>query len=57
LVELRKAAGLSQQQLGQEVGISRSYVAEIEAGVKTPSGMTAKRMAERLQFDMSRFFG
>ena len=57
LVDLRKEAGFSQQMLADEVGISRSYLSEIENGIKAPAGATAVKIAKVLKFDMSLFYG
>ncbi len=37
LEELRTKAGLSQQQLAEQIGISQSMIARIEAGERDPS--------------------
>lgn len=56
LIELRKQNGLTQKQLAEMVGLSRSYYSEIELGTKTPGGKAAKRIADLLGFDMELFF-
>jgi len=56
LIQLRKERGLSQHQLASQIGISRSYYSEIEVGVKTPGGRTAKKIADFFGFDMSIFY-
>lgn len=56
LIKLRKERGLSQYQLADMVGISRSYYSEIEVGAKTPGGRTAKKLADFLGFDMDVFY-
>lgn len=56
LIDLRKDKNLTQKQLAEMAGISRSYYSEIEVGVKNPSGNTAKRIADILKFDMGLFF-
>ena len=38
LRQIRKAAGLTQQQLADQVGIGKSYVSEIESGRKQING-------------------
>lgn len=43
--ELRAAKGLSQQQLGQELGVSRQTINAIEQGRYSPSLPLAIRMA------------
>ncbi len=49
--EYRKAQGLTQQELADLVGTSKSYVSEIEGGKKFPSGRLLKAFAK--QFDKS----
>lgn len=56
LVEKRKERQLSQQETADLIGISRSYYSEIEVGVKTPGGKTAKRIADLFDVDMAIFF-
>jgi putative transcriptional regulator len=56
LVKKRKEQQLSQQKVADLVGISRSYYSEIEVGVKTPSGKTAKKIADIFDVDMAIFF-
>lgn len=56
LIELRNGNGMTQKELAAQVGISRSHYAEIETGVKNPGGMTAKKIADVLGFDMVLFF-
>ena len=56
LVTLRKSAGYSQQKLAEKIGISRSYLSEIENGVKAPAGATAVKIANVLKFDMALFY-
>lgn len=42
---LRTARGLNQYQLADELGISQSFIGNIEAGVRSPSWKLARRMA------------
>ncbi|WP_298494545.1 helix-turn-helix domain-containing protein [uncultured Maritimibacter sp.] len=49
LRELRKHRGLTGEQLGQMLGISKGYISELENGRKTPGG--------RLLLDMAEVFG
>jgi transcriptional regulator with XRE-family HTH domain len=44
----RKALGLSQEQLGFETGIDRTYISGIERGVRNPSLDLIVKIAERL---------
>ena len=40
--------GLTQQALGERVGVGRSYIAQIERGGKVPSMYMGKALAEAL---------
>jgi len=40
---------LTQQELADKVGIHRVYVAQLEAGTKTPSLRTLQRLAKALR--------
>lgn len=55
LVQFRKTKGLTQQQVAEITGISRSYYADIEQGTKGASGKAAKLIANALGFDMNLF--
>lgn len=46
LVSARKAAGKLQQQIADEVGISRAYYTNVETGDRTPSLNVAVKIAE-----------
>mgnify|MGYP003948822671 CR=1 FL=1 len=56
LLLLRNRYDLTQDQVAKLAGISRSYYSEIEVGVKSPGGKTAKRIADVLDFNMALFF-
>ncbi|SFT03800.1 helix-turn-helix domain-containing protein [Marininema halotolerans] len=56
LVKLRKEKGMTQKDVACKAGLSRNYYSEIEKGIKTPAGKTAKRLGNTLGFDMSLFF-
>jgi len=45
----RKAMGLSQEQLGFEVEIDRTYISGIERGVRNPSLLMIVKIADRLE--------
>jgi len=47
---------LTQQQVANKAGISRSYYAEIESGNKNPGVKTAKRLSSVLMFDWTIFY-
>ncbi|MGV9707450.1 helix-turn-helix transcriptional regulator [Streptomyces sp. NPDC003483] len=44
--DLREAAGLSQQELADAVGVSRPTVGHWEAGIRTPRGAVLDRAVE-----------
>lgn len=49
LTALRETAGYSKAAFAREVGISRSYLTEIERGIKPGSPDVMKRMASALR--------
>lgn len=51
IAELRKAAGLSQRQLGKLLGIKQANISRWEQGVSEPSVIACWKMAEF--FDVS----
>ena len=59
LIELRAEMGLVQAEVAKLAGISQSYYASIETGVrgKPLSVNVAKRIANALGFDWTRFYG
>lgn len=56
LSQIRKENNFNQEQLAATLGITKSYVSEIEQGNRTPSGYLALRYARTLGFKMERFF-
>jgi transcriptional regulator with XRE-family HTH domain len=52
---IREAIGISQSQLAGDVGISASYLTNLEAGRKQPSPELARRLADRLTVDVTAF--
>lgn len=56
LVQFRKIKGLTQEDVANLCGISRSYYSGIECGTRKGSGIVAKKIADALGFDMSLFF-
>ena len=48
LRELRESLGLSQEQLGFDSEVHRTYISEIERGLKNPSIETLQKLAEAL---------
>lgn len=58
LIETRKRAGMSQHKVAEAVGISQSYYASIESGMRgKPLNVDiAKSIASVLSFDWTRFY-
>ena len=48
LKELREAAGLTQQQLGERAGMHKLSVAKLEQGLREPSWATVQALADAL---------
>jgi transcriptional regulator with XRE-family HTH domain len=53
LKTLRKAIGLTQQELADKVGVSRVYIQTLEANRRLPSMKLLERLAEALGVDVS----
>ncbi len=53
--ELRKAAGLTQEQLAAKSGLTQSHLCRLENGDHSPSGVTLERIANGLGLPLSRF--
>lgn len=49
--ELRKAAGLTQEQLAEKSGIGQSHVCRIEKGEHCPNALTRQKLAKALGVD------
>ena len=56
LTELRKAAKFTQQQLADEVGVTRQTVIAIEKGNYVPSVLLALKLARTLQCSVEWIF-
>lgn len=56
LLAKREAAGMSQEELGRKLGISRQAVSMLESGKNTPRVTTAKKLGEILNFDWTELF-
>jgi transcriptional regulator with XRE-family HTH domain len=51
LVEARKTAGLSQQEVADKIGRSQAYVSKIERGARKMDIMEFLELAEALKFN------
>ena len=56
LLAKREEAGLTQEELGRKLGISRQAVCALESGKNTPRVSTAKKLGEILGFDWTELF-
>ena len=56
LKDIRLKLDLTQEQVAERAGISRTFYTEIETGSKKPSNKTAKKIAQVLNFDWVIFF-
>lgn len=56
LRQLRKAAGMTQQELGAQVGISRNHYCQIETGEKNPSLKVSLRIKRVLNYTYDDLF-
>lgn len=54
--ELRKKAGLSQDELSEKIGIDGKYLSRIEVGKRSPSLETLGSIADALQVEMMVLF-
>lgn len=53
LRRLRSAKGLSQEALGFRAGLHRTYVSQLERGLKSPSLRTIEKIAHVLEVDLA----
>lgn len=53
LRELRHGRGISQERLGHDTGSGRTYISELERGLKGPSLKTIFRLARELDVEAS----
>lgn len=53
IADKRKKLGLTQEELGHKVGLSRSYIADTEAGRYTPSLNSIYWIAKELKTDLN----
>jgi transcriptional regulator with XRE-family HTH domain len=55
LKKLREEAGLTQEELGEAVGLSSEYISLLEAGKRTPSIIALNRISKHFQKNVSFF--
>ena len=56
LKKIRKEKGLSQEELGFQTGLHRTYISQLERGLKSPSLNTLIKIAKVLDLKLSHFF-
>lgn len=56
LQELRDKAGATQKEVAELLQITQQHYSYIETGVRRPSPQLAKKIAELLGFDWTRFY-
>lgn len=55
-IELRKKSNLTQQNIADQIGVTRQMISAIENGDAEPSVSTAKLLGELLNVPWTRFF-
>jgi len=53
LRQLRQEKGLSQEELADRAGLHRTYISQIERGIKSPSLRSLERIARALDVQLS----
>ena len=53
---LRKAAGISQAELANRMGVDRAYVSGLELGQRNPTIVTLWHLGQALEIDLGKFF-
>ena len=53
---LRKAAGISQAELANRMGVDRAYISGLELGERNPTVVTVWHLAQALRVKMVEFF-
>lgn len=56
LVRLREAAGMTQEQVAESIGVSRSYYGHIETGTRNPTYGLAQRISELFNVTVGSIF-
>lgn len=56
LKNIREVNRKTQENLAQEIGVTRQHIGLIENGVTNPSPELAKKIADVLDFDWTRFY-
>ena len=54
--QFRKAAGLTQEELGELTGLDRGYISGVERGVRNPAIVNIDKIAKALKVKPSKLF-
>ena len=54
--EIRKAQGLTQEQLGERAGLNYKYIGLVERGERNPSAESLEKLAKGLHVSVGDFF-
>ena len=54
--EVRRAIGLSQEKLAEQVGITRPYLSDIERNKRNPTGPVLLKIAQALNMQIEELF-
>lgn len=57
LIEIRKKQGLSQEELGMELQVSRQIISKWETGLSVPDADTLSKLADVLEIKVSELLG
>lgn len=52
--EIRIERGLSQEELASQIGMQRTYISDVERGIRNTSISNAKRIARALEIPLSK---
>jgi transcriptional regulator with XRE-family HTH domain len=55
LKSLRKTKGLSQEEFALNICLHRTYISQLERGIKSPSLRTIERVCRELDISLSKF--
>lgn len=57
LRQVRQEKGLSQEELADRAGLHRTYISQIERGLKSPSLRSIEQITEALEIPMASLIG
>ncbi|MEI8061441.1 MAG: helix-turn-helix transcriptional regulator [Candidatus Berkelbacteria bacterium] len=56
LAEVRRAKGITQEKLADDIGVHRTYIGFIEQGKRNPGIWNIQKIAESLKVDIKNLF-